>query len=430
MIPADWILPAVVGAFVLAAAYLQFVRPWRQIRRDLERMASGDFALGGARHEPGPYLGTARHIKRISELLQQLDRQIADEDLSLRGILSSMVEGILIANRWQRITLVNEALTQAFSPGRSPLGRTVMEVFRRHELLQAVERALDTGHSSELELALDCPHGRRKFHIRVAALTPDSSHDPQAALLVFQDVTEIRNLEATRREFIANVSHEFLTPLAIINGYVETLLDGALADPDMARRSLDAMQRNVKRLSLLIDDLLLISRLENKVRLLTFRREDLHSILDRTLDNLAPAIAETGASIEVAWDEAARHADTDAHRMEQVFANLLTNALRYGGSGEPRITVTARREEGHVAITFSDNGPGIPLEDQKHVFERFYRVHKDRSRGAGGTGLGLSIVKNIILAHDGSVGLASTPGNGAAFTVRIPAVHRPEPSNP
>jgi two-component system, OmpR family, phosphate regulon sensor histidine kinase PhoR len=430
LIPSDWILPVVVGAFLAAVAYLQFIRPWHQIKRDLERMASGDFSLGGARHEPGPHLGTARHIKRISELLQQLDRQIADEDLSLRAILSSMVEGILIANRWQRITLVNEALTKAFSPGRSPLGRTVMELFRRHELLQAVERALDTGQSSDLELSLECHGGKGIFHIRVAALTPESSPTPQAALLVFQDVTEVRNLEATRREFIANVSHEFLTPLAIINGYVETLLDGALEEPDMARRSLGAMQRNVKRLSLLIDDLLLISRLENKVRLLSFAHEDLGAILERTLDNLAPAVAETGASIEVSWDDGARHADTDAHRMEQVFANLLTNALRYGGSDEPRITITGRREGEIVAITFADNGPGIPLEDQKHLFERFYRVHKDRSRGAGGTGLGLSIVKNIVLAHGGSVGLESTPGNGAAFTVRIPVRHKHESPTP
>jgi two-component system phosphate regulon sensor histidine kinase PhoR len=375
--------------------------------------------------EPGQYAETTRHVKRISELLLQLDRQIANEDLSLRGILSSMVEGILIIDRSQRITLVNDALLNFFSPGRSAIGRTVLEYFRRHELQNASERALTGAPPQQIELSFETitPKGastQRHFNIHVAALSPESSSLPQAVLLVFQDVTDVRNLESTRREFIANVSHEFRTPLAIIKGYVETLLDGAMEEPEMAERSLEAIQRNVQRLNLLIEDLLSISKMESRARLLELDSANLHDLMLRVLENLATTISETKARIQIEWPEDARIVQADSPRMEQVYLNLLTNALRYADSGDLVLSITAKRDDTHLTIAIADNGPGIPLSAQPFIFDRFYRVHKDRSRDGGGTGLGLSIVKNIILAHGGTISVESTPGHGATFHIRLP----------
>jgi len=421
-----------IAAIASAAIFihLRFIKPWQSLRRDLEQMASGNFRIPAVQDEPGQYAETTRHVKRISELLLKLDRQIANEDLSLRGILSGMVEGILIIDRTQRITLVNEALLHFFSPGRSPIGRTVLEYFRRHELQHASERALAGGEPQQIELSFETitPKGtsiQRHFNIHVAALSPESSPLPQAALLVFQDVTDVRNLEATRREFIANVSHEFRTPLAIIKGYVETLLDGAMEEPEMAERSLEAIQRNVQRLNLLIEDLLSISQMEGRARLLELDSVNLHELLLRVLENLKPTISATKARIEIEWPVEARVIEADSRRMEQVYLNLLTNALRYGDSGDLVLSITAKRDEHTIAIAIADNGPGIPLSAQPFIFDRFYRVHKDRSRDGGGTGLGLSIVKNIILAHGGTVSVESTPSQGATFHIRLPVSQNP-----
>jgi two-component system phosphate regulon sensor histidine kinase PhoR len=429
----------VLSIAVLALAVISiinyFVRPWLQIRNELARMASGNFALPPVREKPGPYVDTAAHIQRISELLLKLDREVADEDLSLRGILSSMVEGILIVNRSQKITLVNDALVGFFSPGRSPLGRGVLEYFRRHEIQKAVEQTLDGANPSQLDITFETPTAsgspvKKHYHVYVAPLRPESATEPQAAIMVFQDVTAIKSLEATRREFIANVSHEFRTPLAIINGYVETLLDGAIDDPDMADRSLQAIHRNVQRLTLLIEDLLSISQLESKAKLLELAPVNLRDLFYRVIQNLEPKIEEQQALIEIDWPAEAQMAMADSRRMEQVYWNLVTNALRHGDVQNLIIRVSATCQEKHIVISIADNGQGIPLEDQFHIFERFYRVHKDRSRDAGGTGLGLSIVKNIILAHGGAITLDSNPGDGATFIIRMPLAFLNEEPNP
>jgi len=251
-------------------------------------------------------------------------------------------------------------------------------------------------------------------------MSRDSEELPQAALIVFQEVTAIRTLEAARREFVANVSHEFRTPVSVINGYVETLLDGATEDPEMTTVSLRAIHRNVQRLSLLLEDLLTISSMEGKGRRLYFSRVNLRKVAERVIENLESGGATRTADFQIEWSESAVFAEVDEHRIEQVYWNLLTNAIRHGESSAPLIQLNARLEGEWVEISIADNGTGIPFEDQAHIFERFYRVHKHRARDAGGTGLGLSIVKNIILAHGGQISLRSTTGDGATFIIRLP----------
>ncbi len=369
---------------------------------------------------------STKDVRVIAETLQQFDRQILDEGFSLRAILSSMVEGVLITDRAQRIRLVNEALTGLFQLTASPVNRSVMEVFRKHELQQALEEVLESARPQRIELAFEtpAPHGYevRHFEVHVAGLNPKPAARPTAALVVFHEVTKVKNLEAMRREFLANVSHEFRTPLAIINGYVETLLDGAAEDPQMVIHSLRTMHKNGQRLTLLIDDLLTISRIEERAKLMEFQSGDLREILDRVLEHLEPNITERGARIEVDWADDARLAEVDPIRIEQVYSNLIGNSLRYGDSQKLVVRVSARRVGDEVQIDFADNGPGIPYDDQPHIFERFYRVHKGRSRDAGGTGLGLSIVRSVVEAHGGRVSVSSTPGAGATFVVILPAL--------
>ena len=405
--------------------YLRFIKPFKRIRQDIQSLSEGRFRLPSVDLEASTYKVTASHIRRIAERLRQLDEETVEGGVSLRGILSGMKEGIVIAGRNKKITLANESLQAFFPAGRSPVGRSPLEVFRRHEIEQAVSATLEDGRKRDLELIFDFPQAggtvlQKHFDIHISPMSREPEEDPQAVLLVFQDVTAIRTLESARREFVANVSHEFRTPLSVINGYVETLQDGATEDAEMTAVSLSAIHRNVQRLSLLLEDLLTISTMEGKGRRLHFSKVDLRRIAERVIENLDSSGAAKRAIFEINWAEDAIYADADENRIEQVYWNLLTNAIRHGETSTLKIRINSRRDGDSVEISIADNGTGIPLEDQAHIFERFYRVHKHRARDAGGTGLGLSIVKNIILAHGGGISLRSTPGDGATFVIRLP----------
>lgn len=428
MSPSDllWLLLAVGVPLIAVLAWFQIGRPWIHLTTTLQRLAARDFRPVILPRAPWIFRRASRDLRTVTELLQQFDRQIADEGFSLKAILSSMVEGVLITDRSQRVRLVNEALVGLFDLKVSPVNRSVMEVFRKHELQQAVGVVLSHGRPQRIDLtfetAVAAGYEVRHFAVHVAGITSKAGSLPTAALLVFHDVTKVRNLEAMRREFLANVSHEFRTPLAIINGYVETLLDGAMEDPAMARRSLQSMHRNGQRLSLLIDDLLTISRIEDRAKLMEFQPGDLRESLEHVLEHLEPNLREREAVIEINWAENARKAEIDAVRIEQVYSNLLGNSLRYGDPQGVLIRISASRVGDEIRLAFADNGPGIPYDDQPHIFERFYRVHKDRSRDAGGTGLGLSIVRSVVEAHGGAISVESTPGQGATFHIRLPVV--------
>jgi len=414
---------------VLAGAggllYFQILRPYLRMRESLRQLASRNFPGMPLPSATGLFKGPAGDIRRISDHLRSLDRQMADEGFSLQAILSSMVEGVFIADRSRKIRLVNNALLTLLGLKVSPLNRPVIEVIRRHELQNALESTLATGTPQEIQIVMEVPaasggYELKHLNIHISSLAPHQQIHPNAVLVVLHDVTVLRKLEARQRELLSNVSHEFRTPLAIINGYVETLADGASSDPAMLEQALGVMHKNARRLTLLIDDLLTLSSLEERTKLLRFQPVDLRQILAGTLDHLASDISAHGTHILLDWPEDATPAEADARRMEQVFSNLIENALRYGAGKNPTLRISAERLENKIHITFSDNGPGIPLGDQAHIFERFYRVHKDRSRHAGGTGLGLSIVKTIVEAHGGQITVQSSPGAGATFFVTLP----------
>jgi two-component system, OmpR family, phosphate regulon sensor histidine kinase PhoR len=408
----------------MTLAYFRIVVPLNELRAVLRRLADGDFrpVLFGSR--TGVISETYGNVRRISEMLQQLDQQITDEGFSLKAILSSMAEGVVVTDRAQRIRLVNDSLLRMFELTSPPLNRSVIEVFFNHELQQAVEQTLFDGLPRKIEISLQSParEGYTSKHLEVYAcgLNPRPKSHPFGTVIVFHDITTVKSLEAIRREFVANVSHEFRTPLAIINGYIETLLDGAIEDRATAEAWLRVMAKNGHRLTVLIEDLLTLSHLEYQSPRLDFRKANLLELLHRVVERLTPAIAERGGRVTVEWSSAAEWADADSLRMEQVFENLLDNAIRHGISDGIVISISAHSLGEEIEIMFSDNGPGIPYGDQPHIFERFYRVHKDRSRSAGGTGLGLSIVKHIVLSHGGVIVVESVPGQGSTFRIRLP----------
>lgn len=419
-----WLAGLLALAAVAAWLWRAWVRPIGDVRAALAAVRGLEANVPIIRSGRPIFREIAADLGSISEQARNQRQQLVDEGFSLRAILSSMVEGVLIVDQGMRVRLANEALFSMFDLTRSPINRTVMEVFHEHRLLTGVERSISECRPLHLEFQIDARTGggrpERTFRVNVAPLLPSGGANPVGALVVFNDVTEVRTLETVRREFVANVSHEFRTPLSIINGYVETLLDGAIDDRAMAMRSLNVMQKHGERLNLLIDDLLTISRMENRSVELNRSDANVAEIVARVVEQQESRIRKWGVTMEVHFDADARFADVDPPRIEQVFLNLLTNALQYGAQENATIHVTGRRRGSEIEVSFTDDGPGIPFEDQPHIFERFYRVHKDRSRDGGGTGLGLSIVKNVVMAHGGHVSLRSTPGAGSTFRVMLP----------
>jgi two-component system, OmpR family, phosphate regulon sensor histidine kinase PhoR len=413
-----WLLA--VGVLGLVAVTL-----WRRmllLRREVRHLLAG----GTLSHEsPGPRIVREIHhdLKEMAKRQREIERYIADEDFSLRAILASMVEGVLIADSQMEIRLVNERLQNMFSLPRSPIDRTVMEVFRNHLVHQVIRQSLDTGEPQSAELQAEIQDGDqfklKHFQITSVSLRPRDPESSTRALVIFHDVTQIRSLEAVRKEFVANVSHELRTPLSIITGYLETLIDGG-DDQETNLRFLRTMHKHAQRLNLLIEDLLALSHLESRKISLHFEPVDLSESIHRVLEQLDSRIRESGVVVTVTVPKHLPRVEADAFRIDQALYNLLDNALKHSGKSGANIRVDARSEATAALVSICDDGVGIPLSDQPHIFERFYRVHKDRSRDAGGTGLGLSIVKHTVQAHGGSIAVQSRPGAGATFVMSLP----------
>jgi two-component system, OmpR family, phosphate regulon sensor histidine kinase PhoR len=415
----------IVWLISFAAVGLLALTLWRRLlllRREVGHLVA-DRTL--SYEVPGPRIVREIHddLKEIARRQREIVRRIADEDFSLQAILASMVEGVLIADSEMRIRLVNDRLQRMFSLPKSPIDRTVMEVFRNHLVHQVIQQSLNTGEPQSAELQAEIRDGDQ-FHLKHFQITSVSlrSRDPESltrALVIFHDVSQIRSLEAVRKEFVANVSHELRTPLSIITGYLETLIEGG-DDRETNLRFLRTMHKHAQRLNLLIEDLLALSQLESRKISLNFELIALSESIHRVREQLDSRIRESGATVTITLPKHLPRIHADAFRIEQALCNLLDNAIKHSGKSGAKICVDARRAATAVLVSISDDGVGIPLSDQPHIFERFYRVHKDRSRDAGGTGLGLSIVKHTVQAHGGSITVQSKPGAGAAFVMTLP----------
>lgn len=364
---------------------------------------------------------------REAELARQRERQEERERAAgfrheqatrLDAILDGMIEGLVVLDADGRIARVNRAAEQMFHFSRMMVGGTLLEAIRHHEIAALAARAVGSERAIEHEVRIESPQVRI-VQISAAALR-DPQGAPAGAVLVFHDVTQLRRLEAMRQDFVANVSHELRTPLSLIKSAAETLIDGAKDDPEVARRFLEIIDKQSSRLTLLIDDLLLLARLDSDRVELNLQPLDLWRAAQDALDDSAVAAERRGTQLENAVPRALL-ARADPGRLQQVLSNLVDNAIKYGRPAG-RVVVRGRHlDAGWVEISVHDDGPGIPVESLPRVFERFYRVDKARSREQGGTGLGLAIVKNVVQAHGGEVRVESEAGQGTAFFARLPA---------
>lgn len=372
----------------------------------------------------GPRGGWTRLVDATNALLrihqsttEQRDRQVRQFEATLR----SLQEGVIIVDESNRLRLANQSLLRLLpqlDPEGAPRIETALHSTTFLEFLQAVR-----GEVAKPAVEIEFLDGAEShcFEVTGGVIQPWTGEGGAWVLCVLHDVTRQRQLENVRKEFVANVSHELRTPLSVIKGYVETLVDGGPeltpADRDKFLRTI---QRHTDRLHSILEDLLTLSRLESKNPILLRESIDLPALLNQFANDYAARVAVTQHRLDLEIAEVLPPLFADRVKLTQVFENLVDNALKYTPP-KSAITVSVEWKHREMLVRVSDNGPGIPVADLPHIFERFYRVDKGRSREKGGTGLGLSIVKHIVQLHGGRVWAESTVGQGTTIAFTLPA---------
>ena len=419
---------ALAGAIaLLAAALLSFFvsrhisRPLEAMRQGAERFAEGRFdkklAISGARELSA--LGKAMNLMaaQLDDRIKTIMRQRNEQE----AVLASMIEGVLALDMEERILHMNQAAAELLNvrPEQAQ-GCRIHEVARKADLQRFVARTLASPVPVEGEIVLR--DGKERFLQAHGTVLRDARKKDIGVLIVLNDVTRLRRLENVRRDFVANVSHELKTPITAIKGSVETLLDGAMDEPDAAVNFLKIIAKQADRLNAIIDDLLALSRIEQGAETNGMPME---------IDAVEPTLRFALQSCEVAATDKSIHlrlqcaqglrAKINAPLLEQAVVNLVDNAIKYSDQ-KSEVHIEAGHQQGEVVIRVRDRGCGIAQEHLPRLFERFYRVDKARSRRQGGTGLGLAIVKHIVQAHGGKITVNSVLGEGSEFTIHLPMV--------
>jgi two-component system phosphate regulon sensor histidine kinase PhoR len=358
---------------------------------------------------------------RLIEEVNRLDQQHTGQLAQLEATLGSLQEAVLIIDANNYVLLANKALQAIFPKARNILGERLELTLHSDAFLNLIEAVRSGRAQPRQEIEFVAATGSTWVEVTGSTISPLNGRKTPSLLFVLHDITRQKRLESVRKEFVANVSHELRTPLAVIKGYVETLVDGHDSVTAVDREKfLKTIQRHTERLNSLLEDLLALSRLESGQNALARERCDLPALLAATLEEMRSMPAAVGHSIELRVDPAVGLVLVDPLKLGQVFENLVGNAFKYTPRGS-RIELTARIHPADtIEVCVRDDGPGIPAEDLPHVFERFYRVDKGRSREKGGTGLGLSIVKHIVQLHGGRVWAESRVGEGTAFFFTLP----------
>ncbi|KAB2649313.1 MAG: ATP-binding protein [Verrucomicrobiota bacterium] len=358
--------------------------------------------------------------KLVEAEQQQFIREAELEEQATRTItlFDRMIEGVIVLDSKGFIRLSNKAASSLFGFSNPAVGRSLIEVVRNYEVNEIISRLAEDSEVLGHDLRIEGVNPPRFLQINALALrNRDGMYD--GAILVFHDLTRMRELEVVRQEFVGNVSHELRTPLSLVKSAVETLIDGAKDDTKTLGRFLEIIERNANRLSLLIDDLLLLSTLDSGRMQLQLQAVGLYLAINEISEDLLPAAQRRGITIVNQVKEDI-YASADPNRLRQVLSNLIDNAIKYGkneGSIYISSSVLATKR---IEVRIMDDGPGIPLDVQSRIFERFFRVDKARSRDQGGTGLGLAIVKHVVQAHGGDVRVESELGKGSTFIFTLP----------
>jgi len=359
--------------------------------------------------ESGPL---ARATEATSGAVSQRIARLESERDHLTTVLSSMIEAVLVTDSRGRIARVNAGFREVFGVQKDPVGRLPLEVIRNPDIQAGIEAAMNHRQTGEAETRV----GEK---VLLARFSPIEGKDGASSgvVAVIHDITKMRRLESLRKDFISNVSHEFKTPLTSIEGYSETLLDdGTLSS--IQRSFLQKIHRNARLLSEVLDALFKLTELEKNSGALPRGLISIRRLLDHLKNEFSPRFTAKGIELHLEVEGESDSFTASEQHLRRVLANLVENALKYTEKGHVR--VTARTNDQEVFFSVSDTGVGIPAEHLERVFERFYRVAKDRSRDTGGAGIGLALVKHIVQLHGGKVSIESKLGQGTTVFFTVP----------
>jgi two-component system, OmpR family, phosphate regulon sensor histidine kinase PhoR len=380
------------------------------------RVAKGDFRplLADATGDALDKLAVS--LSETAALLDHTIRTLKDERNLSAAILGSMVEGVAVVDAADRVVFSNLGFAEILGLDLPPrIGSALVESVRQTELIEAVNSVL----RGEPAVRAEIVTGTLRQRFFAATATAVRGGEKSGAVLVLHDITDLRRLERVRRDFIANVSHEFKTPLTAIQGFAETLLAGAVDDPLNRGRFLGIILEHARRLARLTDDLLKLSKMDADRLELEIRPLSVSQLVESCLETSQHRAAEKDIRISVNIAENLPEIAGDRRLLAEVLQNLLDNATQYTLPGG-QILVSAETDDGEVIFTVSDTGIGIPQADQPRIFERFYRVDAARSREVGGTGLGLAIAKHLVEVHGGRIWVESEVGQGSQFHFSVP----------
>lgn len=413
------VILAVVSAGGLAFMYalgLRWSLPTRHFEEFIAALPNAETDLPN--DGPPEMQSLSRAMRLMAERVQQVVERANLEASRRETILACMAEGVLAVNTDMKVVFCNDAFAEAFNT-RTPVpeSRMLYELVREPELRNILQRVLRTGTAEKDRLQLPSAAGRW-FEARAL---PIGDVLRRGAVVVLHDITDLHRQEQLRKDFVADVSHELRTPLSAIRGYAETLLDGALEDEQNNRKFVEIILSHAIRLNNIASDLLVLSELDSEQE--PPAAPTRVSLLE-VVESVIHTVEKTAAARRVRLDPSGcQNCAIVGHRfrIEQVLINLVDNAIKFNRpEGEVRIE-SACSPDGRVRISVADTGIGIPSDDLKRIFERFYRVDKARSRPAGGTGLGLPIVKEVVERMNGTISVESQLGRGSRFTILLPA---------
>ena len=406
-----------IGLFVAG----RVTRPVVEMQDVARQMSEGNFEVRASVRSPDEIGTLGRSLNLMAGRLREKVGDLEREQAKATAVLDAMVEGVIATDGHDHIILINERARVLFSLGRARADRLpLLEVIRNvdlHDVLGESRLAAD-GTVVNREVKVSEPSERV---LQVHAVPLRFTGEARGVVMVLHDITELRRLEQVRTEFIANVSHEIRTPLTAIHGYLETLLDGALEEPENARKFLRIVFRHTERLGRLTDDLTDLSNIELGRISLRLEPTAVAEVADSVLAIIAPRASAGQVTLEVKLPANLPRVMADRDRLAQILINLVDNAVKYTPKGG-RVWLEGRvREPCLVEVAVCDTGAGIPKADLPRLTERFYRVDKARSRDLGGTGLGLAIVKHLVLVHGGELSIDSELWKGTTVRFTLPA---------
>lgn len=389
--------------------------PIKEMTEQTTAMAEGDFSRRVQVYGKDEIGRLALGINELSQKLNQALSDIEEERNKLASILFHMSDGVMATDQDGRIILINQKAEVMLGQAETDvLGRKLTDVLtfpedmELHSLPAEADRFLMEwevdGEPSVLQVSISPIH---------------SGEDVHGTIAVLQDVTQREQLERERKDFVANVSHELRTPLTTMRSYLDALADGALEDEALARKFLRVIQNETERMIRLVHDLLQLSKLDMKQLPVRRRPTDMKQLVESVAERFAVALKDKALSLQLHLAEDLPLIELDRDQIIQVLDNVISNAVKYSHA-RGIISISARQDKNDIVVEIKDEGLGIPKAELKHIFKRFYRVDKARSREMGGTGLGLSITREMILAHQGSIQIESDLGQGTKVCIRLP----------